>query len=939
MKTRPQKIRKTTVLLTVLLLLTGFAVADDDTHVSLDNENIQDGSHIWLSSDKFENEDEISDVTLNIEANCPDTSTERTLTLTTPDDEINENTEEESISIELENEYGFGVYNLELDCEDTTSKLDFIIDDIDASFLRYDPEEVHNSNSLSVFLDIQTETSVDISESNFDFTEAIIFPDNEELNDKEVRTLSNDELELRGEVPRSELVSSGDKNLGLEVLFEHENTEISLEPNAHGFRVEDPWVIEIREGLLEENQVDYSEISNGSLGTVYLEFEGEPYEASQTDFYVDIEGSSNTGSVRGFSTGNEGEYEIEFTTVPDLEIGEYPVEIGLEDQEVVITRFNVLNFLSFQGQIKDYHGDGVDSEIDIYSDSETWNRLHGGRLGIDAIDGFYEERILPGTYDMSIDFEDTFQLETHGVNVGTRGDRRIAYDTIPRTELEENQIEGVRVIRGLGVLFSYDVNDAYGTIQYGYGDVDTSEAQILRCENYVFDRECDSWETVPRGNVSFDPPEASVTFPIEPRTNPDSDQNYIMDAFVLAETTSLVPEIEVSTDRTPIGETFYVEGTITDGSDNEVSDANIEVELREGERLVKEVEAITDSSGEFRTAIEAPDRPEETGYYDIRVSGEREPYNGFSMEENNIIEVYVDRDITVDGPDQIELPVGYEVEQEFTITNTGQEELEDISFWISEIDNNFYDASEDSWDSLDAGESASTTVTFEIPEGYFDEDEEPLENHNFNIEVTASSSEGQEQDLFTGVATITDDVSGSRTVEEEQETDGSRSLDASSVSGPTGEFLAAQSSLNIALGLIMIFTLILATAIKKKKNTDDDNGRRDVGGNNNLLSSSGTAKTQKPRGEMRKDKPNITAKTEDKNSNVEQNSQSSEPNKDNQEESSKEDKAQQPEKDNSSDNEQDDSSNEEDADDFTCDVCGEEFDTESAKDLHKQALH
>ena len=79
--------------------------------------------------------------------------------------------------------------------------------------------------------------------------------------------------------------------------------------------------------------------------------------------------------------------------------------------------------------------------------------------------------------------------------------------------------------------------------------------------------------------------------------------------------------------------------------------------------------------------------------------------------------------------------------------------------------------------------------------------------------------------------------STSRTSSQESDNTSEESSDTSFVSnaaetvvGPTGAFLQRQSSLNIALGLIMIFTMILAAAVKKKKGSNSDRGR--FGGRN-----------------------------------------------------------------------------------------------------------
>jgi hypothetical protein len=166
---------------------------------------------------------------------------------------------------------------------------------------------------------------------------------------------------------------------------------------------------------------------------------------------------------------------------------------------------------------------------------------------------------------------------------------------------------------------------------------------------------------------------------------------------------------------------------------------------------------------------------------------------------------------------------------------------------------------------------------------------------------------------------------------------------------PTGEFLASQSSLNIALGLIMVFTMALAGAIKKKKKDDTSGGRggsRSVSRNGGGRGAGGAGRQvniQRPKVAPSSEEPQVMSPDDDIDEIAEAMTEKDEQgaidtdNVDEVEISHQEPEVETPGEEGNE--EMEDEDDEESEGDFKCDTCGENFDTESGLKLHREALH
>ncbi|PSH02309.1 MAG: hypothetical protein BRC26_01215 [Nanohaloarchaea archaeon QH_8_44_6] len=147
----------------------------------------------------------------------------------------------------------------------------------------------------------------------------------------------------------------------------------------------------------------------------------------------------------------------------------------------------------------------------------------------------------------------------------------------------------------------------------------------------------------------------------------------------------------------------------------------------------------------------------------------------------------------------------------------------------------------------------------------------------------------------------------------------------------TGEFLARQSSLNIALGLIMVFVLSLAGAVKKKKDQEAGNSRS---GGFSPTGASASPTSRGSRSSSSSSRPSVTKPDVSVSDGADQKSVE-EGDKETAQNSSGN-------LDNESKGQQDNGSSEQEGADsgsHNCSVCGEGFETPSGKKLHEKAVH
>lgn len=669
--------------------------------------------------------------------------------------------------------------------------------------------------------------------------------------------------------------------------------------------VQRPWQAELLNRTPESGEVTYSQLSQDirSLSVrTKITRRGEPRNTlSSDDFYVtvkDADGNVIREEKEWWEAelgSSAGEYNLELKSLPSLDYGKYTFEVGADQVREDITNFTVYNYITLEGRMTDASGKAVDANIVAERNGLSYQFERRPR-------GQYEGNLLPGTYNFTIQFPQA-TLRVRGVELDGGETGTIRYDDIPLNELE-GQLQGVTVLNAVSVVFGYPFDSASISLNYDPSRVNFQNVRVFECTNWNFgSRSCfNEFESIEIGDGQVSPTSGLVNFPVEV-LNVSKDKNIIMNGYMAVRNTEMeLSSVNLGSERVPLGGSTEITGSVKTPSGTPVSGADITISLIGSDGVIANATTRTAGAGDFGTNIRVPD---ETGVYGIRVSGEKKPYSGFSTEISQSIQTYIERGVTVQAPETVELYPGETTEVPITILNSGQAPVKGAAMRINGLNREWYTFRNTNWGSLSPGQSESAVLEITLPGDYCAD--RCKEYPKFRVEGIGSSDGEEVNDIVPVQSVVTkekDQNNASAEQQERSQRDDQRSSPLPSVGAPNvGKFLERQSSLNVALGLMIVFTLALAGAVKHKKS--GDSGGRSAGGRGGRAGGSAGGRPQVSKPAVNPEEPK-----ED----------TSEPDVE---------------------GDGDDSGEQEDeaADQFACEVCGEEFDSDSARELHQQAVH
>jgi hypothetical protein len=439
--------------------------------------------------------------------------------------------------------------------------------------------------------------------------------------------------------------------------------------------------------------------------------------------------------------------------------------------------------------------------------------------------------------------------------------------------------------------------------------------KVFECDAWNFEGEdcLTSWSSISEDDTTVNP--ATWTVSLD-----DTDlyeiegEKILMNAYVIGSNSRIklqdaidVPDLSIQS-----GETLEASGVLIDENGNRVEDANVTLSLIGGDG---EWTASSDSTGSFEFQEDLEDV--EKGNYQLRLEASKPPYEPLEKKSSSTVEVYYEKSINVDSQSEPLIPPGERYDIDYEVENNGQTAVKDIEFDVSGVNRNRYELSHSELELLEPGEIDTVTLTLDPPEEF----ETPP-----SIEFGALGAvEGEEvKGSATTLVSFDDSVEESEnsTSDQENQTESNTETEDSNVSEEitraTGDFIQSQSDMNLALGLILVFGMILAVAVRKRKNDGGRDDRMNGRMGSRPVSSGG-----------RVQKPDVSSKKVESQGDSE----------DEEESSSSKDSDEDLEESHSGDNVESDQEDEDDAEGFVCDKCGESFDTESGLKLHAQALH
>lgn len=701
-------------------------------------------------------------------------------------------------------------------------------------------------------------------------------------------------------------------------------------------------------GIRAKKMNPAQDILYGEVGKVNLDLFVEPYyrkyQVSEEDFMLEINGKEYTGVFDLQKVEDSpGKYSLDLDTVPELptEKDKFNVNIFFKDSAkesaerfIEIASYDVTSKVEFQGYVRNAKQRPVKTEFRVSKKAEY--------VQFDTLEnGFFSKQFEPGNRTFAMKF---FQGELKGelrlreVRMKPQYDSKVRFDY---SEDPSTNIPGIKAINKMSVVFGHPFTESGSTasMKFDPEGVDPTNVNVFECNKWNFQGErcLSGWEKIPESDVSRNTPQYRLIFPVDPLKTKyfKTDKKVLTSAYVIGKRAGLGlqggitlkgPEAE---GRLPVDEELEVEGRIVAGGSNGVPGANVSIAVLDDDRnVVKTFGDITDGEGFFT----ADTRIENPGTYTLEVSASHDSYDGFKVEQGQEIEVYMTEGMELTRPDSSEadITIGEQSRLEITAENTGNTDIESVRLDSGGINSEYVNFSDNGF-SIESGEEKTVFMNLMIPQ------ENSLDN--FPTITVSASGEGEKGEVeseleIPGVLRSTGTETKESDTEEQDNTEDS-GFSTSDVPGAeaTGEFLASQSTLNIALGLIMVFLMVLAGAMRKNKNGSSNRRRRNVMGQKSHGSRGGGARRGNGNGHSNRagvKPPKVSPASQDAADRDQESGTEEDENQDASEEESEGDV----------DEVADEVENEEgSSSSIMCDVCGEEFDTEAGVKLHKETSH
>jgi len=166
--------------------------------------------------------------------------------------------------------------------------------------------------------------------------------------------------------------------------------------------------------------------------------------------------------------------------------------------------------------------------------------------------------------------------------------------------------------------------------------------------------------------------------------------------------------LDFTSDKTVFGlnELMEIRGIVRDESGNFVP--NVLINATVPSTNIK-LSTYSDSSGIFSFQFVTP---QEEGFYFLDVRAEKDPYIPANKTWN--FQVIKERAISIVVPDGVRIKKGEKKTISFSVINTGQADIYNLSFYLKGLPENYFSMQE-SVEKIKVGEEIKVPITFEIP--------------------------------------------------------------------------------------------------------------------------------------------------------------------------------------------------------------------------------
>ncbi len=653
------------------------------------------------------------------------------------------------------------------------------------------------------------------------------------------------------------------------------------------------------------------------------------------------------------------EYRITLNTIPpDLTLGEkyrFKTHIMKDGDKTPIHNIRVVNDLKFSGVVRDSAGGPVETEMAL-------KRVNSENIPVNTgSDGTYSTTIEERDFDtVNLKFFDRgrnapdteFQLTD--LTLGENPNLGFSSEAI-RYQYWENpvaDVEGLEEVNMMAGKFSHQIDGgAEAFMKFDPQSVNPEDLKVYECNSWNFQgRECmSSWDGMDSNDVSVDYSTWRVNLEdldlheISEDVTGASNKTVLMNAYIVGKSSELglegEPPLSISSQTLAANADLSISGKVVNGEGEAVPNADVEVSLRKDGESFRTLNPSSGPNGGFEANGKAPS---ESGRYKVRVDISKKQYQDFRTESSKTVEVYYERGLSLSSTENTDLQLGEESTLSFSLSNTGQQTVEDISLSLTGLEDQYYTKASVPQE-LDG--EGTVEVDVDLPSDYCPA---PCASPPV-IDLEASGTSGGENvEASTTLYTSINREASQTGTDEQPQGEEEDSISSEPPEGPenqtsslaqginnmTGNFLKRQSSVNIALGLILVFTLILAAAIRKKKTSGQDDRRMNRGRGRPVNG-----------GDSRVSKPQVApdTETEPEEGEIDEEEESREDIEEQDAEPETEDQSEDKEDGKEGEDEGGDSGEkglegfyDEEKDTYVCDETGEEFDTKEGLKMHRK---
>ncbi len=378
-------------------------------------------------------------------------------------------------------------------------------------------------------------------------------------------------------------------------------------------------------------------------------------------------------------TASGDHFDFEFP-LPELSPGNYELEIDFNYKNYSKTiRESISYVIPISGKFLDLNNKGIKVTIIFLVDGTEKKRISTDSSG------YYSGYIAPGTYDIEFDFPQS-KLFLYGVDLES-------FEDPVRYYFLSMDIEG---IRSAG-LFVFETSLPYSSAKL---EMNYDESKIINEKNLVVFK-CSDWNM---GKKLCNSGWTQVSADIDTVKNVVTLETSSLSAYVVGERKSLNLQLTLEKEVYAPGELVKLRGVVRDEEKKLVSNALISISMPGMNETT-----YSDSAGIFSIEFLAPSIE---GVYQILVEAKKNTY--LASNANLTFKVVKKRELSLVLPDVIKIPQGDERIVEFSLINTGQVDLSNISISISGIPEEYFEIPEQI-SLIKVGEEFKIPVKFRIP--------------------------------------------------------------------------------------------------------------------------------------------------------------------------------------------------------------------------------